>query len=175
MTKRSSTCHILTLLFLGLIQVSSLDAQTPPTDKPQAEAKGSNAEKPVTLMGLLQPWFYPDAKFGGAESSDAGVSNISSIKSKAVLTTGDSVDDVLDFYCQRLQVDRTGKNVHEKEGERITTEQSVSIQDLSAGRPCEMFVICVRKEKSSTTVVVSRVEGEDKTTIGWSNFRHLWP
>ncbi|MGI9470964.1 MAG: hypothetical protein ACR2NZ_05505 [Rubripirellula sp.] len=144
----------------------------PPVATPQPEKA---AEKPVTLMGMLQPWLYPESEFGGASTSDAGVTDISSIKSNAIQTTTDSVDEVMKVYCERLKVDLKGKHMDEKEGTRITTDRSVLIQDLSAERPCKMFVIAVNRAKESTTVVVSRVEGEERTTIGWSNFRQLWP
>lgn len=163
------------LFLVACLMVPQTQADPPSKRPPSTQTGAESKEKPVTLLGMLQPWHYPEAEFGGASSSDAAVSDISSIKSNAVLTTSDSVDEVMKFYCDRLHVDRTGKHVDEKEGERITTERSVLIQDLSVGRPCQMFVIAVNQAKSSTTVVVSRAEGEEKTTIGWSNFRQLWP
>lgn len=130
-------------------------------------------EKNVTLLGMLSEWQYPGSKFHGAESSDAAVSDISSIKSKAVLATPDSAEQVVAFYRQKLKVDSAGKNLGEKEGERITTKRSVSIQDNSDGRPLKLYIIAINETGSSTTLVVSRSEGEKTTHIAWSNFRQL--
>ncbi len=133
------------------------------------------SEKNVTLLGMLSEWQYPGSKFNGAESSDAAVSDISSIKSKAVLTTPDSAEKVVAFYLEKLKVDSTGKNLGEKDGERITTKRSVSIQDNSNDRPLKLTIIAINETGSSTTLVISRAEGEETTHIAWSNFRQLWP
>lgn len=130
--------------------------------------------EPVTLMGMLLEWRYPESKFNGAESADAAVKEISSIKSKAILTTPDSVEKVLVFYRKKLNVDAEGKNVKEKDGERVTTARSVLIQDVSGDRS-NVYVIAINEPKSSTTLVVSRAEGEGITRIAWSNYRQLWP
>ncbi len=132
-------------------------------------------KKQVTLMGMLSEWMYPESKFHGAQSGDAAVSDISAIKSKAVLTTTDSVDKVMDFYRKKLNVDQDGKNLDEKEGERITTDRSVLIQNVSGDGQSSLFVIAINGPKSSTTLVVSRPEGDDITRIAWSNYRQLWP
>jgi len=124
---------------------------------------------------MLSEWQYPGSKFNGAESSDAAVSDVSSIKSKAVLTTPDSAEKVVAFYLQKLKVDSAGKNLGEKDGERLTTNRSVSIQDNSGGRPMKLYIIAINETGSSTTLVVSRSEGEATTHIAWSNFRQLWP
>lgn len=129
----------------------------------------------VTLLGMLSEWHYPGSKFGGAESSDAAVTDISSSKSQAVLTTTDSAEKVVAFYRQKLNVDASGKNLGGKEGERITTKRSVLIQDNSAGRPLKLYILAINETGSSTTLVVSRSEGEATTHIAWSNFRKLWP
>jgi hypothetical protein len=138
-------------------------------------ADDPQSEKRVSLLGMLSEWQYPDSTFKGAEISDAGVSNISSVKSKAVLTTPDSAEKVVAFYQQKLKVDSSGKNLGEKEGERITTKRSVSIQDNSEGRPLKLYIIAINEKSSSTTLVVSRSEGEESTHIAWSNFRNDGP
>ena len=124
---------------------------------------------------MLSEWQYPDSKFNGAESSDAEVSDISSIKSKAVLTTPDSAEKVIAYYRDKLKVDAAGRNLGENVGERITTKRFVSIQDDSDGRPLKLYIIAINEKGSSTTLVVSRSEGEESTHIAWSNFRQLWP
>lgn len=133
------------------------------------------SKKKVTLLGMLSEWQYPGSKFHGAETSDAAVKDVSSIKSKAVLTTPDSAEKVLAFYREKLGVDLAGKNRGEKDGERITTKRSVSIQDNSDGRPLKLYIIAINETGSSTTLVVSRSDGEKTTHIAWSNFRHFSP
>ena len=132
-------------------------------------------EGTVTLMGMLNEWIYPESKFHGAESSDAAVSEISSIKSKAALSTPDSLEKVLDFYCRKLKVDREGNNLGEAAGTRITSDRSVLIQDLSQGRSCQLYLVAINRGKSSTTLVISRCKDEETTQIAWSNFRQLAP
>ena len=137
-------------------------------------AADAPSEKNVTLLGMLSEWQYPGSKFHGAESSDAAVRDISSIKSKAVLTTPDSAEKVVAFYRQKLNVDPTGRNLGEKDGQRITTNRSVSIQDNSDDRPLKLTIIAINETSSSTTLVISRSEAEATTHIAWS-FRQLWP
>ena len=129
----------------------------------------------VTLLGMLSEWRYPESKFNGAQISDAAVKDISAVKSKAVLTTPDSFEKVMDFYRKKLNVDANGKNLGEKAGERITTDRSVLLQDVSGDRDSKLFVIAINGTKSSTTLVVSRNAGENETLIAWSNYRQVWP
>ena len=131
--------------------------------------------KPVTLMGMLLEWRYPDSEFNGAESADAAVDGISAIKSKAILTTPDPAEKVIDFYLKKLNVDAQGKNLDEKEGERMTTERSVLIQDVPGAGSSKLYVIAINGTKSSTTLVVSRADGDDLTRIAWSDYRQLAP
>jgi len=129
------------------------------------------SKKQTSLMSMLGEWMYPESKFNGAETGDAAVSNISAIKSKAIFSTKDSVDKVMEFYRNKLNVDNDGKNLSEREGERITTDHSVLIQDVSGDRQSSLFVIAINGVNSSTTVVVNRADGDDITRIAWSNYR----
>ena len=131
--------------------------------------------KPVTLLGMMHEWEYPGWEFHGAHTGDAAVSDISAIESKAVLTTSDSADKVFDFYLKKLNVDSEGKHLNEAEGERVTSKRSILVQDASATRPHKLYIIAINEAKSSTTLVISRAEGEPKTYIAWSNYRQLWP
>lgn len=140
----------------------------------------ANADEPpsaegATLIGMLSQWHYPGAKFNGAEMSDAAVSDISSIKCKAVLTTPDPAEKVVAHYLTKLKVDSAGKNLGKKEGERITTKRSVSVQDDSNGRQLKLYIIAINQTDSSTTLVISRCEGEETTHVAWSNYRQLAP
>ena len=160
MRRRGITLAALTI-------VTSLGASSIADDPP--------VEKSFTLMGILSEWLYPDAKFHGAESSDAAVRDISSIKSKALLATPDPVDKVVAYYLEKLKVDAAGTNLGQKDGQRITTRRSVSIQDNSDDRPLKLAIIAVNETGNSTTLVISRAENEKTTHIAWSNFRQLWP
>lgn len=160
MSKRTASLATLVLLPLACCLVVADD------DPPQES---------VSLMAMVLEWRYPDSKFIGAESADAAVSDISAIKSKAILTTPDSAQKVMEFYRKKLNVDAEGRNLGEKEGERITTDRSILIQDVSGDRASKLYVIAINGAKSSTTLVVSRGEGDDVTRIAWSNYRQLWP
>ncbi len=143
-------------------------------DEPTSSAEAQPA-KQITLMGMLSEWMYPGSEFKGAKTSDAAVTDISSIKSKALLTTTDSADEVMAFYRKKLNVDTEGDTLTEPEGDRVTTDRSVLIQDISGSSDSALFVICINREKASTTLVVSRSTGEDVTRIAWSDYRQLWP
>ena len=167
-------CVPIVLLVLCLFE-SPVWAQN---DAPQQNAQQDPADqKPpqITLMGMLSDWIYPEAKFGGAQTSDAGVRDISSIKSKALLTTPAPVDKVLDHYCEKLKVTREGRNIGEKDGERITTDRSVLIQDASVSEPGSVYLIAINEKKSSTTLIISRSDKSESTSIAWSNYRQVWP
>jgi hypothetical protein len=159
----------ITIAAFGVLAVASnlVFAADPPADPPP--------EKGVRLMGMLSEWQYPDTKFHGAEMSDAAVRGIDAIKCKAVLTTPDAFEKVLAFYLQKLNVDATGKNLGAKAAERVTTNRAVSIQDNSEGRPLKLYIIAIDEADTSTTLVLSRSEGEQVTNIAWSNYRQLTP
>lgn len=134
----------------------------------------------VTLMGMLHEWIYPESKFQGAQVSDAAMTDVSAIKSKAVLTTPDPFEKVLGHYLKKLNVDADGKNLNEKPGERTTTERSVLVQDISKELPSQethrkLVVINVNGPRSSMTLVLSRCDHDEVTQIAWSNFRQLSP
>ncbi|MDQ3330751.1 MAG: hypothetical protein M3552_08860 [Planctomycetota bacterium] len=101
--------------------------------------------------------------------------DVVAIKSKAVLTTPDSAEKVMDFYRKKLNVDAEGRNLDEQEGERITINRAVLIQDVSGDRSSKLYVIAINEKRSSTTLVVSRPDGDDVTRIAWSNYRQLSP
>lgn len=144
-----------------------------------AAASGVADEKlvsePVTLMGMLQEWIYPDAAFGGAQTADAAVTGISAIKSQAVLLTPDPVEKVVEFYRKKLNVDQAGNPLGAKGNERITTERSVLIQTLPGANASSLYIIAINAPASSTTLVISRADEAAITHIAWSNFRQLGP
>lgn len=132
-------------------------------------------QKPISLMGMLSGWRYPECKFSGAEMSDAAVTGVQAIKSKAILTTKDPVDTVLNFYLKKLNVDRAGTNLDQNENERLATGRSVLVQEVTVNDYSALFVVAVNESQSSTTLVISRVKDEALTRIAWSNYRQLSP
>jgi hypothetical protein len=147
-------------LIVGFIIVC-LGASTMAQDKTDAASKNQ-----VTLMGVLAEWKYPGCSFGGAEMSDGGNRTIQSVKCQALLTTGDSFDKVTNYYEQKF-VSGPADGGPAVKGAKA---QSVSVQDDSAKRPVQLRVIVVNRAKTSTTLVISRAEGEKKTHIAWSQF-----
>jgi hypothetical protein len=122
-------------------------------------------------MQTLSKWAYPGtmepgAKLHGAEMSDGGIPGMQSVKCKAVLTTPDPVDKVVAFYEQKLRTDGPADP---------KAAQSLSIQDDSAGRPVAVRVLVVNRAETSTTLVISRAEGEKETHIAWSHFIRIGP
>ena len=143
-----------------------------------ADEAPSQQEKPLTLMGLLTEWQYPDAEFHGGRMSDAGVTGIVSIKCKSVLSTSDPAEKVLAFYLTKLHVDAEGTDLDQKGSERVTTDRSVLVQKVSEG-DSPLYVIAVNgpiaENLASTTLVISRPRGEDRTRIAWSTYRQFKP
>lgn len=141
----------------------------------QGIAEELAAEERVTLLGLLSEWLYPECKFHGAEMGDAGVTGVVAIKCKAVLTTSDSPEQVMDYFREKLHVNGEGKNLDEKPGERVTSDRSVQIQELVQAGPSKVYAITINARGQSTTVVVSRSAEEKLTRIAWSHYRQSWP
>jgi hypothetical protein len=132
--------------------------------KKQLNEAGSKKE--VSLMGTLAEWMYPGAKFGGANMSDGGNRTAQSVKCQALLTTGDSFEKVTNYYEQKFVSGPQEIGGTVKGGK----PQSVSIQDDSAKRPVQLRIMVVNRAQTSTTLVISRAQGETKTHIAWSHF-----
>ncbi len=68
----------------------------------------SSAQEPVTLIGTIVKWRYPEAEIGESVMSDAatiaadGNRTVPSSMLKTTMVTGDSVDKVLAFYRDLL-------------------------------------------------------------------------
>ncbi len=136
----------------------------------------SFADEPVTLIGTIVKWRYPDAEIGKAEMSDAatiaadGQRTAPSSMLKTTMTTPDSVDKVLDFYQKLLK--RNPAN-DEKLGTGAKAGRSVIFSDESAGRPFAFHTILVNARNTSTTLVITRGKGEKLTRITWKQYlRH---
>jgi hypothetical protein len=118
----------------------------------------ARADEPgqISLMQTLSAWKYPGAQMpDGASMSDGGNPRLQSVKCAAVLTTPDPIDKVIAFHAEKLGA-----------GEA----KSVAIQDDSKGRPVALRVFLVNKADTSTTLAISRAEGEKETHIAWSHY-----
>jgi hypothetical protein len=116
-------------------------------------------QEQISLMQTLAAWKYPDTQMpNGASMSDGGNPGVQSIKCAAVLTTPDPIDKVIAFYTEKLGP-----------GEA----RSVAVQDDSKGRPVTLRVFVVNKADTSTTLAISRAEGEKETHIAWSHYIRL--
>lgn len=131
----------------------------------QAKSPAAPEER-VTLMGTLAEWMYPKAEFGGAQMADGGNRTVPSVKCKAILTTGDSFEQVTHYYEHKFVSEPASVGGAVKGGHA----QAVSIQDDSSNRPVQLRVIVVNRASTSTTLVISRAKDETKTHIAWSHY-----
>lgn len=154
----------ITIVVLALLSITCKSLADDPPQK-----------SPVTLMGMVSEWRYPDSLFQGAETSDAAVKDIVSMKSKAALTTSDSAEKVVAFYQQKLNVDSSGKTLGVQGQERVLAKRAVSIQENSAGRPLKLYIISIHEQNSTTTLVISRLASDETTHIAWSNYQRIRP
>ncbi len=133
----------------------------------------ANPEEGVTLMQTLSEWAYPGTLepgsrlSGGASMSDGGNPKIQSVKFRAILTTPDPIAKVIRFYSDKLEPAPKPGDVAEPDA------KSVSSQDDSKGRPVAVRVFVVNRDDTSTTLVISRAEGEKETHIAWSHYLRL--
>jgi hypothetical protein len=128
----------------------------------------------VSLMETLSEWTYPGSKMlGGASMSDGGNPLVQSIKCRAVLTTPDPIEKVIEFYTQKLEATpatgRPGARAEVKDADA----KSVATQDDSRGRPVALRVIVVNKADTTTTLVISRADTEKETHIAWLHYLRL--
>ncbi len=131
------------------------------------------ADEPVTLIGTIVKWRYPDAEIGNSEMSDGATiaadgerTTPSSVLKTTMLTT-DSVDNVLAFYRDLLTRKPTSD---EKLGIGPLIGRSVVFNDESDGRPFAFHTIVVNSDNTSTTLIVTRGEDEKQTHITWKQY-----
>jgi hypothetical protein len=124
----------------------------------------------ITLMQTLAEWKYPDSKMLGASMSDGGNRLVQSVKCRAVLTTPDPIEKVIDFYSKKLVATPDVILPSTKAEDLASDGKSVSMQDDSQGRPVTIRVIVVNKADTSTTLVISRANDEKETHIAWSHY-----
>ena len=87
------------------------------------------------------------------------------VKCSAILTTHDPIEKVIAFYAEKHKAGASS-------GPKATKKDAatfVSVQDDSKGRPITLRVFVVNRVDTSTTLVISRAEGEKETHIVWSH------
>ena len=133
------------------------------------------AEQP-SLMQMIAQWQYPDSTMDGAEMADGATVDVNgkrttqSIVCKTVMTTDATVEKVVDYYKAKLTPKSTdGDGIADAGG------QSVVFSDDSDGRPFAMHTVTVNTADSSTTLIITRGNGESKTHIGWKHYRRINP
>ena len=133
----------------------------------------AHADDPLTLIGTIVKWRYPEAEIGKSEMSDAatiaadGKRTIPSTMLKTTMATPDSVDKVLAFYRDLLTRNKTND---EKLGIGPQVGRSVVFSDESTERPFAFHTIVVNSEHTSTTLIVTRGKDEELTRITWKQY-----
>ena len=134
---------------------------------------GATADENISLMQSIEAWMYPDADFHGARMSDGGSPGIQSVKLQTVLTTPAPFDDVVKFYSSKAGVDPDSPDGDGRVEASRAEPKSVAVQDDSKGRPVRVRVFAVHAGEVSTTIVLTRAEGETSTHIAWSQYRRI--
>ena len=155
-----------TILVVGAVTMALVSLA--PVLIPAVRADGTGQ---VSLMQTLAEWKYPDSKMlGGASMSDGGDRLVQSVKCRAVLTTPDPIEKVVDFYSKKLATPPDVILPSTKAEDLVPDGKSVSIQDDSQGRTVALRVIVVHKANASTTLVISRANDEKETHIAWLHY-----
>jgi hypothetical protein len=152
----------------GSLLALAVMATLSPTPARSAPADG------ISLLQTLSEWQYPGSKWvDGASMSDGGTPPLQAVKCKTILVTPDPIEKVIAFYEKKLgTVDAAGPEPAKARTEK-SEPNSVSVQDDSKGRPLTLRVFVVNRGDTSTTLVISRAEGEKETHIAWSHLIRL--
>jgi hypothetical protein len=128
----------------------------------------------ISLLQTLSEWQYPGSKWiDGASMSDGGTPPQQAVKCRTILVTPDPIEKVIAFYEKKLGTgDAAGPEPAKAKAEK-SEPNSVSVQDDSKGRPLTLRVFVVNRGDTSTTLVISRAEGEKETHIAWSHLIRL--
>lgn len=157
---------LIAVISFSIVGLATIWADSPPAATP--------APGRVTLLGNLAEWKYPGSKMPqGASMSDGGNPLLQSVNCQAVLTTADAVEKVVEFYSKKLGISPTTGLKNDEAEVKPTDAKSVSVQEDSQGRPVVLRIISVNKGETSTTLVISRAQGEKETHIAWSQYLRL--
>ena len=132
-----------------------------------------SAKEPLTLIGTIVKWRYPDAEIGKSEMSDAATINASGKRTlpstllKTTMVTQDSVDKVVEFYRDLLT--RNTKN-DSTLGIGQEVGRSVIFSDESDERPFAFRTIMINAANTSTILIITRADDEKTTRITWKQY-----
>ncbi len=135
-----------------------------------------SADEPITLIGTIVKWRYPDSEIADSKASDAatidadGNRTVPSTVLQTTMSTRDSVDDVLAFYRKLLT--RNPEN-DSRLGVEPEVGRSVVFSDETNGRPFTFHTITVNSARSSTMLIITRAADEENTQITWKQYRRL--
>lgn len=133
----------------------------------------AEADEPVTLIGTIVKWRYPDAEIGKSVMSDAattdadGKRTVPSSVLKTTMKTDDSIEKVMAFYKDLLtrSLDKDNQiGIGGKAG------ASVVFSDESDGREFGFHTILVNSHNKSTILIITRDNEESKTHITWKQY-----
>jgi hypothetical protein len=127
-------------------------------------------------MTMIAQWQYPGSRINDASLGDAATVNrsgqrtVPSILYQTVLTTEDSMAKVIEYYKTKLKQGADAEPSKPDEESTTGFGRSVMFHDDSQGRPLAIHIIIVNREKSSTTLVISRADTESETHIAWTHY-----
>ena len=161
--------RVITLLVAWLIGWLSVGALS---DGPRCAAQENQ-----TLMGTIVLWRYPDAKIDGSTMADGatlkanGERSVASTVRKTVMTTPDSVGQVVDYYKQLFSSDADSTKAKPTNALAKDFPRSVAFHEDSTGRALSIHIISVNTTHTSTTLVISRAADEMETHIAWTQYQ----
>lgn len=130
-------------------------------------------DEPITLIGTVVKWRYPNAEIGKSEMSDAATIDASGERTapstllKSTMTTDALPEKVVAFYQDLLKRDAANDS---KLGIGPDVGRSVVFSDESEGRSFALHTIVVNSDNVSTTIIISRGENEKLTHISWKQY-----
>jgi len=130
------------------------------------------------LREAVSDWRYPDAAMPSSGGGSGGNTTGWGEHYTAIMLTPDPIETVVKFYDakilevapfrERLAKSLAGGPNHSFGGG--DADSGVLIQADSQGRPLTLRVIQLHWPNTTTTLVISRAEGEKQTHIAWSHF-----
>ncbi len=131
------------------------------------------ADEPLTLIGTIVKWRYPDAEIGKSQMSDAatvdanGKRTVPSTLLKTTMVTNDPVEKVVDYYKSSLvRKDDKDSPLGQNKEEGV----SVLFDDESTDRSLQCHTVLVNSANNTTVIVISRATGETQTYITWKQY-----
>ena len=132
-----------------------------------------SAKEPITLIGTIVKWRYPEAEIRHSEMSDAGTKDVKDHRTipstllKTSMVTPDSVEKVVAFYRNLF----THTEANRKQlGLESDAGVSVLFSDESNQRPFALHTILVTAPNISTTIIITRASSEKHTHISWKQY-----